>query len=234
MKAALKITPGALSCLIAVLSRLSEQLHDDRRNRARQILQPLAWGCRLPCDVAVHQFHRIGCHERKGPGHHFVECHSESIKIAPGIDRAIHSPGLFGSHIGECSGDGLGRTGRLALTQKARCNPKTHEPRLTRRWIKENIWRLYVLVDQPLLVQPAEGGCDTDSEAQELRQLHRSRKQSIESLTTTIFEHERHLPRLLGEGEGPNRPGWVEFIPQRVFVLDLFYGLQRWLYRRRS
>src|SRR6202166_940151 len=180
MKAALKITPGARRCLIAVLSRLFRSLHDDRRNCARQTLQPLAWGCRLPCDVAVHQFHRIGCHERKGPGHHFVECHSESIEIAPGIDRAIHSPGLFGSHIGECSGDGLGRTGRLALTQKARCNPKTHEPRLTRSGINENIWRLYVLVDQPLLVQPAEGGCDTDSKPQEAGQLHWPWKELIE------------------------------------------------------
>ena len=206
MKAAPKITPGARRCLIAVLSRLGEQLHDDCRNRARNTLQPLMWGCRLPCDVGVHEFHRIRSREWKGPGQHFVERHSESIEIAPGIDRAIHPPGLFGSHVRECSGDELGRFGRLALTRKARRNPKTHEPRLTRRGINENIWRLHVLVDQPLLVQPAECGCDTDSEAQELRQLHRSRKQSIESLTTTIFEHERHLPRLLGEGQGPNRP----------------------------
>ena len=55
---------------------------------------------------------------------------------------------------------------------KARCNPKTHEPRLTRSGINENIWRLHVLVDQPLLVQPAECGCDTDGEAQELHNLH--------------------------------------------------------------
>ena len=62
-------------------------------------------------------------------------------------------------------------------------------------------------MDQPLLVQPAEGGCDTDSEAQEAGQFHRTWKESIESLTARIFEHERHLPRLVGEGEGPNGPG---------------------------
>jgi hypothetical protein len=45
-------------------------------------------------------------------------------------------------------------------------------------------------VDQPLLVQPAEGGCDTDSEAQEAGQLHRPWKESISppvSSSTSVF-----------------------------------------------
>src|SRR5580704_2467573 len=130
-----------------------------------------------------------------------------TIEIAPRIDRAIHSPRLFGSHVGECSGDELGGIERLALTRKARSDTKAREPSLTRRGINENIWRLYVLVDQPLLVQPAEGGCDTDSEAQEAGQFHGTWKESIESLTASIFQHERHLPRLAGESEGPNGPG---------------------------
>jgi|SRR6266699_2338579 len=93
------------------------------------------------------------------------------------------------------------------LTRKARSNPKAHEPSLTRRGINENICRLHVLVDQLLLVQPAECGCGTDREAQEPRHFHRPWKEAIESLTARIFEHERHLPTVLGEGQGPNRPG---------------------------
>jgi len=61
-------------------------------------------------------------------------------------------------------------------------------------------------VDQLLLVQPAECGCGTDGEAQEPRHFHRPWKEAIESLTARIFEHERHLPTVLGEDQGPNRP----------------------------
>src|SRR4029077_9729604 len=96
-----------------------------------------------------------------------------------------------------------------------------HEPDLTSRGINENICRLHVLVDQLLLVQPAECGCGTDGEAQKPRPFHRPWKEAIESLTARILEHERHLPTLLGEGQGPNRPGRVQFIPQRVFELYL-------------
>src|SRR5260370_1364422 len=119
-KAALKIACGAGCCLISLLSSLGEQLHDDCRNRARNTLQPLAWGCRLSCDVGVHQFYWIGRREWKSPRDHLVKRHPESIEVAPRIDRAIHSPGLFRSHVRECSGDELGRFGRLALARKAR------------------------------------------------------------------------------------------------------------------
>ena len=96
--------------------------------------------------------------------------------------------------------------GRLALTWKARSGPRTHEPSLTRRGINENICRLHVLVDQLPLVQSAECGCSTNGEAQEPCYFHRPWKEAIKSLTARIFEHERHLPTVLGEGQGPNRP----------------------------
>src|SRR6266853_6386294 len=57
-KTAPKITLEASRCLIALLSRLGEQFHDDCRNRGWDTLQPLAGWCRLPCDVTVHQLHR--------------------------------------------------------------------------------------------------------------------------------------------------------------------------------
>ena len=153
--------------------------------------------------------HSIGSEAVNGrrPGQHLVKRDAERVEIAPGIDRAVHSPGLFGRHVGECSGDELGRFGRLALARKARSDPEARQPDLTRRGIDQNIGRLDVLVDQLLLVQPAECRCETDGEAQELRHLHRSRKESIESLAARIFEHEHRPPALLGEGQGPNRPG---------------------------
>ena len=80
--------------------------------------------------------------------------------------------------------------------------PEAHEPSLTRRGINENIRRLHVLVDQPLLVQPAECGCDTDSEAQEPRHLHRPWKESIEK------SHRQDLRARASSAQGARRaPG---------------------------
>ena len=136
-----------------------------------------------------------------------VKRNAESIEVAPRIDRAIHSPGLFGGHVGKCSGDKLGSFGRLALTRKARSDPETHEPDLTRRGINHNIGRLHILVNQLPFVQPAECRRETDRQAQKLRHVHRSRKELIESFAARVLEHERRLPTVLGEGQGPNRPG---------------------------
>src|SRR5258708_2325593 len=72
-KTAPKVTLEASRCLIALLSRLGEQLHDDCRNSGRDTLQPLAGWCRLPCDMAVNQLHWIGGREWKSTGEHFVE-----------------------------------------------------------------------------------------------------------------------------------------------------------------
>jgi hypothetical protein len=61
--------------------------------------------------VAVHPFHRIGSRERKPTGQHFVKRDAEGVKVAPRIDGAIHSSGLFWRHVRECSGDELRRFG---------------------------------------------------------------------------------------------------------------------------
>src|SRR5229473_3016912 len=78
-KAAPKIACGAGCCLISLLSRLGEQLHDDCRNRARNTLQSLRGWCRLSRDMAVHQFHRIGGREWKISGEDLVKRDAESI-----------------------------------------------------------------------------------------------------------------------------------------------------------
>src|SRR5229473_6202899 len=119
-KAAAKIPLDASPCLIAVLSSLGEQLHDDCRYRAGNTILPLAGWCRLSCDMAVHQFHRIGSREWKRPGQHLVKRDAKSIKVAPRIDRAIHPPGLLRRHVRKRSGDELGRFGRLALARNPR------------------------------------------------------------------------------------------------------------------
>ena len=46
--------------LVAVLGRLGEQLHDDRRDGAGNFRHPLGGRDRLPRDVAMHPLHRLG------------------------------------------------------------------------------------------------------------------------------------------------------------------------------
>src|SRR3984893_7934889 len=118
-KTAPKITLEASRCLIALLSRLGEQLHDDCRNRGRDTLQPLAGWYRLPCDMAVDQLHRIGGREWKSTGEHFVECDAQGVQIAARIDRAVHAPGLLGGHVGERADQELRELARLALARQA-------------------------------------------------------------------------------------------------------------------
>src|SRR5258708_19384835 len=101
--------------------------------------------------MRVHQFHRIGRREWKSPGDHRVKRHPERIKVAPRIDRAIHSPGLFGGHVGECSAYALGRFARRALTPKSRSDPKAHEPTLTRPGTNQTACTFPLLLYTPIL-----------------------------------------------------------------------------------
>ena len=111
-EAAPQIALDAGCGLVALLGRLGEQLHDDRRDRGRDVLQPLAGRHRLSRDVAVHPFHRIGRGERQAAGEHLVEGDAEGVEVAAGIDRAVHPAGLLGRHVGERAGDDLRRLGR--------------------------------------------------------------------------------------------------------------------------
>src|SRR5262249_10818384 len=62
-EAAAEIVFSAESGLVALLSSFREQLHDNCRNRAGHIIQPVAWRKGLSCDVGVHPFHRVGSRE---------------------------------------------------------------------------------------------------------------------------------------------------------------------------
>ena len=99
--------------------------------------------------------HRIGGGEGQNAGEYLVEGDSQCVEIAAGIDRTIHAARLFGRHVGERSGDHLGRLGDLMLARKARCDAKAGQPDLAGREIGEDIGRLDILVDEATLMQPA-------------------------------------------------------------------------------
>jgi len=102
--------------------------------------------------MAMHPFHRIRSREGQTAGQHLVEGHAEGIEVAAGIVRAVHTAGLFGRHVGERSGDELGRLGRLAFARKPRSDPKAHEPDPTDGGVNQDIGGLHVFVDQRSLM----------------------------------------------------------------------------------
>ncbi len=97
--------------LISLLRSLGEQLHDDRGDRGGDILKPFIGRQRFSRHMAVNPFHGIGSLERKGPRQRLVERDARRIQIAARVDRAVHSSGLFGCHIGQRAGDHLWRFG---------------------------------------------------------------------------------------------------------------------------
>ena len=126
--------------LVAVLGGLGEQLHHDRRERPRDARDPLVGRRRLPGDVAVHPFHRIGGGEGQRPREHLVERHAERVEIAAGVDRAVHPAGLLGRHVGERPRDDLRRRGRLALARQARGDAEAGKPDLRRSRRRRGYW----------------------------------------------------------------------------------------------
>jgi hypothetical protein len=108
-KAAPEVALQAGRSLVALFGSLGEQLRHDGGDGYRQVLQPLYGRDGLSGNMAVHPFHRVRGHKGQGTGEHFVQGDPERIEIAPGIDRTVHTPGLFGRHVGERPGDELGR-----------------------------------------------------------------------------------------------------------------------------
>src|SRR5206468_1189329 len=92
--------------------------------------------------------------------------------IASRIDRSIHPPGLFRGHVGECSGDGLGRLGSLALARKPRGESETREPHFAVVRIYQDVGRLDVLVHEPALLGLTQRRRDADGQARQLARLH--------------------------------------------------------------
>ena len=142
---------------------------------------------RLSRDMAVHPFHRIGSGERQASREHLVQRHAERVEIAAGVDRTIHPPGLLRRHIGERTGDRLGRPGPLALSRKPRCKAETCKPDFTAIGIHQDVGRLDIPVHEPALVDFGQRRRDADSEDEEGLQVQRCIEETVEGLVAGIF-----------------------------------------------
>ena len=204
--------------LVALLGGLGEEFHHDLGDDRRDAFQPLRGSDRLSGDMAMDPFHRIGGAERQETGEHLIERHAERVEVAARVDRAVHAPGLFGSHIGERASDELGRLGRLTLAQQTRGDAEPGEARQSVRAIDQDIGRLDVLVDEGAQLYPGQRGDDFDGEDQERPRLHRLADEPLERLAARVLEQQRRSTAFPHKRERPRRPCGVEFVPQLIFV----------------
>src|SRR3981081_3765775 len=135
--------------------------------------------------------------------------------MATRIDRTIHSSSLFGRHVGECSGEDFRRFGRLPLAWQPGCDTEAQQPHVAGGSVYESVGGLDVLVDETVLVYPAERSRQSDGETKELSQLHRRSDQAVEWLASGILQHEHGAALVLCERDKANCPGGVPVLSAR-------------------
>ena len=83
------------------------------------------WLGGIGCRAMWQCTHSIGSTAVNGsePGQHLVERDAERVEVTASIDRAVHTAGLFGRHVGKRAGDGLWRLRRLPLARQAGSDP---------------------------------------------------------------------------------------------------------------
>jgi len=211
-EAASQIALDAGRGLVAILGRLGEQLHGNGRDRGRDIRHPLTGRHRHSGDMAVHPLHGIDRSERQGAREHLEERDAQRVEVAAGIDRAVHSAGLFGGHVGEGAGDGLGRLGRRSLSKQPRGDAEPGEPDFVGHAVDEDIGRLDVLMDEAAPMRLAESARNADGQAQEASRLQGYADQRAERLTVRILEHQHGPTAVAHELQRPHRPCPVQLI----------------------
>ena len=81
------------------------------------------WALWLPCNMAVNPLHGMGSREGKTSNQHFVKRDSERVEVASGIDRTVHTSGLFWCPLEEISPRlcNIGRLQRYCMSTARIC-----------------------------------------------------------------------------------------------------------------
>ena len=202
------------------------------RQRPGSFHGPLIGRNRLPGNMAVHPFHRIGSGEGQRPRQHLVEGDAKRVEIAARIDRAVHPSGLLRRHVGEGAGDLVGRLGVGALARQAGGNAEAGEPDTAARHIHQDVRRLDVLMDESARMHLAQRPRERNRDAQKLRYSQWLAEQSIEDRTPGVLEHQRQAVAVAGKFDWLRRPGGIKVGPERVFVFESLEARERGILRR--
>jgi hypothetical protein len=77
-----------------------------------------------------------------------------------------------------------------------------------------------VSVNESVLMDLAEGSCDTDGELEESRDLHRFAEEPVERLAARILEHQHRLIAVTNEFERSDGPRTLQVIFESIFVRE--------------
>ena len=226
-QAAPQIGLDARGGLVALIGDLGEELHHDCRERPRDARDPLVGRHRLPRDMAVHPFHRVGGGEGELSRQHFVKGDTQSVEIAAGVYRAVHPAGLFRRHVGERPSDHLRRCGRLVLARQTRGDAEPRQPHAAACRVHQDICRLDVLMNKAARVHLAERPREGDRDAQEMRYVQRSAKQCINRRTARILKHQRQAIIVVRQRDWSRCPVSVKFRFERIFVFEALDATER-------
>src|SRR5258705_357533 len=97
--------------------------------------------------------------------------------------------------------------------------------------VHQDICRLDVLVDKASLMHVAQRPGERDRDAQEMRCVQWSAKQSIERHTTGILEHQRQAVVVVRQRDRSRRPVSVKFGFERIFVFKPLDATERQFFR---
>ncbi len=86
-------------------------------------------------------------------------------------------------------------------------------------------------MNETSLMHPAQRPRRRDRDAQEMRYLQWSAKQSIERRTAGILKHQRHAAVVVRQRDGSRRPVGVKFGFERIFVLKPLDATERGFFR---
>jgi hypothetical protein len=215
----------ASSRLIPVLRGLGEQFHDGRRERPRQAGSVLGGRHGATRDMAVHQLHRVRGGKRQLPGEHLVQRDAQGIQIAARVDRAVHAAGLLGGHVGQRAGDYLRRFGGRVLAQQAGRDAEACQPRLARRRVREDVGRLYVLMEQTARVELPERDRQPDGDVQERRYLPGGPQEMCQEYAARVCKDERRPPLVVHQRQGARSPGGLQRLTQSIGVCQPLQAL---------
>jgi hypothetical protein len=87
-------------------------------------------------------------------------------------------------------------------------------------------------MDKASLMHSAQRPGERDRDAQEMRYVQRSAKQSIERHTAGILKHQRQAVVVARQRDRSRRPVSVKFDFERIFVFKPLDGIERGFFRR--
>ncbi len=232
-KAAPEIAFDTCRHLIPLLRSLGQELQDNRGKHFGYLGPADARRHRQSRDVAVDPLHRFAGGEREGSHEHLVKRHAKGVEVAPRIDGAVHSPGLLGCHIGQCSGDDVRRGGQLSLPGQPGGQTEAHQPRLPRRHLHHDVGGFHVAMDQPPRMEIAEGFRQTDGQDEKFFERQRRSDQAVQKVSSGIIQNEDRKAMAFRQVVGTSCPTGIEFISQRIDVINLIHARRRWMLRIR-